>query len=175
MSSKDPSKFRTCKSCGHDNPDNAKKCNGCGGDLFVGIFDKENFHKRWGCPDCGRVNMEANSKCLCGYKVPGCFLTTACVEYAGLPDDCEALTLMRKLRDNYVAKLPDATELISEYYEFSPKIVAAINAMPKVEAARHYEHMLEQVGDISKLVQNENYSEAKNSYFKMYDELRRLL
>jgi hypothetical protein len=50
-----------------------------------------------------------------------CYLTTACCEYKGLPDDCEELTILRKFRDEYVSK-----ELTAEYYRVAPSIVAKI-------------------------------------------------
>ena len=58
----------------------------------------------------------------------GCFLTTACVEFAQLPDDCRELTLLRHLRDTYVAQLPDGGNLLTEYYQTAPRIVAAISS-----------------------------------------------
>jgi transposase-like protein len=63
-------KLKTCKSCGHDNPDNARSCNSCAASLTeTGLFTKTGgHHKRWVCPDCNRINMEENKKCSCGYK-----------------------------------------------------------------------------------------------------------
>lgn len=50
-----------------------------------------------------------------------CFLTTACCEYKGLPDNCEELTILREFRDRAVPK-----ELVKEYYEKGPSIVQKI-------------------------------------------------
>jgi len=57
----------------------------------------------------------------------GCYLTTACVESRGLPDDCHELTAMRALRDKYIRTLPEGESVIAEYYEFAPAIVEKIN------------------------------------------------
>jgi hypothetical protein len=46
-----------------------------------------------------------------------CFLTTACCEHKGLPDDCEELTTLRNFRDTFVPK-----DLIEEYYRIAPNI-----------------------------------------------------
>jgi hypothetical protein len=46
-----------------------------------------------------------------------CFLTTACCEHKGLPDDCEELTILRNFRDTFVPK-----DLIEEYYRIAPNI-----------------------------------------------------
>lgn len=72
-----------------------------------------------------------------------CTVTTACCEYAGLPDDCYALTMMRKMRDEYVRTLEGGEELIREYYETAPLIVERIKAGPNPAAnfdfiLRHY-------------------------------------
>ena len=56
----------------------------------------------------------------------GCFITSACVEAMGLPDDCEELTTLRQFRDNWLAKQPGGQEEIEEYYRIAPRIVKAI-------------------------------------------------
>lgn len=57
----------------------------------------------------------------------GCYLTTACVEAKGLPDDCEELTVLRNFRDNWLKQQPGGKEEIAEYYATAPRIVAEIN------------------------------------------------
>lgn len=57
----------------------------------------------------------------------GCFLTTACVDFAGLSDDCHELTVLRSFRDTYVANLPEGSAMLREYYHTAPRIVVAIN------------------------------------------------
>ena len=61
----------------------------------------------------------------------GCFVTTACVESRGLPNDCPELSCMRKFRDGYVAELPNGRELIEAYYTLAPRIVEAIDLSPE--------------------------------------------
>jgi hypothetical protein len=56
-----------------------------------------------------------------------CFLTTACVGYRGLPDNCEELTVLRGFRDNYMRNLPEGKSLIEKYYQVAPQIVAVID------------------------------------------------
>jgi hypothetical protein len=55
------------------------------------------------------------------WNVGGCFLTTACCEYKGLPDDCEELTVLRKFRDECVPK-----KLVERYYVIAPNICVKI-------------------------------------------------
>jgi len=104
-------------------------------------------------------------------KKSGCFLTTACVEFAGMADDCEILTLMRQLRDEYVTKLPEGEKLISEYYEISPKIVAAIKQLPDSEASAHFDGMMQKLKMIASEVKCGNYYWAKENYYLMYQRL----
>lgn len=59
----------------------------------------------------------------------GCFLTSACTEARGLPDDCEELTLLRSFRDGYMKSLPQGQAEICEYYHIAPTIVARIHTL----------------------------------------------
>jgi len=61
-------------------------------------------------------------------KSKDCFLTTACVEHAGLADDCHELQVLRRFRDDYVAALPDGKTILSEYYLSAPTIVRRIQS-----------------------------------------------
>ena len=58
----------------------------------------------------------------------GCFLTSACVEAKGLPDNCCELTTLRKFRDEYLANLEYGKCEIAHYYQVAPAIVAKIKA-----------------------------------------------
>jgi hypothetical protein len=55
-----------------------------------------------------------------------CFLTTACVERAGLPDDCFELSTLRRFRDEVLSHLPGGTDDIALYYRHAPAIVTSI-------------------------------------------------
>ena len=59
-----------------------------------------------------------------------CFLTTACCEFMGLPDDCDELTTLRWFRDNYLIKKANGKELIALYYKVAPVIVDKIKKHP---------------------------------------------
>ena len=63
----------------------------------------------------------------------GCFLTSACTEARGLPDDCEELTVLRAFRDGYMKSLPQGQADICEYYHVAPAIVEKIHAMPNAK------------------------------------------
>lgn len=57
-----------------------------------------------------------------------CFLTSACVEAMGLPDDCKELSTLRAFRDTYLKNIPDGETYIAEYYRLAPRIVQCIRA-----------------------------------------------
>lgn len=83
----------------------------------------EVFRSEW---ERGRAERDGGSSSNPG----GCYLTTACVEVRGLPDDCHELVTLRRFRDEYVRARPDGELLVAEYYEHAPKLVAAIHARP---------------------------------------------
>ena len=64
----------------------------------------------------------------------GCFLTTACCQYKGLPDDCRELTELRAFRDGWLAETEEGRALTAEYYAMAPGIVERIQASPRREA-----------------------------------------
>jgi hypothetical protein len=100
-----------------------------------------------------------------------CFLTTACVEYAGLPDDCRELTTLRRFRDVYVAQVPGGPELISEYYAIAPGIVRAIKQTQ--ERATILEDLLTEIRAIVSNIDAGAQSAAMSSYRAMFERLQR--
>jgi hypothetical protein len=60
-----------------------------------------------------------------------CFLTTACVEFAGLPSDCRELTVLRDFRDSYVRARLDGDSVLRRYYESAPALVDAVRRSPE--------------------------------------------
>ncbi len=56
----------------------------------------------------------------------GCFLTSACMEAKGLPDDCYELTTLRRFRDEYLAMQACGMCEIHHYYRVAPEIVSKI-------------------------------------------------
>ncbi|MBN1659862.1 MAG: hypothetical protein JXA93_15765 [Anaerolineae bacterium] len=67
-----------------------------------------------------------------------CYLTTACVEARGLPDDCEELTLLRYFRDIYLLKQPHGEALVELYYKYAPGIVEKITHDPHRDVIYEY-------------------------------------
>lgn len=65
----------------------------------------------------------------------GCFITTACMKAlaADFDDNCLELTLLRQVRDEYIANLPEGAKLLAAYREYAPQYVTLINAQPDSE------------------------------------------
>ena len=55
-----------------------------------------------------------------------CFLTTAVTRIRGEADDGPTLATLREFRDGWMATRPDGSDLIRQYYDIAPLIVAAI-------------------------------------------------
>lgn len=99
----------------------------------------------------------------------GCFLTTACCDYKGLPDDCYELETMRKLRDTYIAKQSYGKKLIKGYYAEAPLIVAKINQSENREEI--LEKLYEKIRDIAALVDAGELDEAVIYYMMLLHDL----
>lgn len=74
----------------------------------------------------------------CAYA--DCFLTSACVEWAGLADECFELTALRRFRDQVLVGMPGGSAKIASYYQCAPGIVRSIrdSGNPEREWARLY-------------------------------------
>ncbi len=57
-----------------------------------------------------------------------CFITTACVKYYGLKDDCYELKTLRHFRDTYLSKSDKGKRMVSKYYQIAPAIVKCLEA-----------------------------------------------
>jgi len=66
-------------------------------------------------------SQSANSGSSGSVQANLCYLTTACCEHKGLPDDCDELTTLRAFRDTYVSKA-----MVEQYYRLSDTIVPKI-------------------------------------------------
>lgn len=95
--------------------DNHYACRKSGKDVNEDIYYK--YCRNYDYDDCPIYK---------GQDSTGCFLTSACVEAKGLPDDCHELTVLRSFRENYLRLLPNGPTEIAQYYFIAPQIVSAI-------------------------------------------------
>jgi hypothetical protein len=70
-----------------------------------------------------------------GWVDDGCFITTAVMkaQLEEFSDDCRELTLLRRVRDEYIAHLPNGPEMLAAYREFAPVYVERISKRPDAE------------------------------------------
>ena len=62
------------------------------------------------------------------FGIEDCYITTATMAATGNSDDSSyELTTMRKFRDEFMKATPAGKELIANYYEVAPKVVAKLN------------------------------------------------
>ena len=92
-----------------------------------------------------------------------CFLTSACTEAKGLPDDCDELTTLRRFRDSYLKNRDNGEADIKEYYEKAPIIVSAIKARENSQELfeRIYEEL---VLPCVKMIKGEDHEGAYKTY-----------
>lgn len=102
-----------------------------------------------------------------------CFVTTAVCGSFGKPDDCYELTTFRKFRDGWLTAQPDGKNLIAEYYEIAPRIVANINRL--ANAAQIYKKIGQEylVPCLNFIRSGDNLS-CKNKYVEMVRELKKI-
>lgn len=96
------------------------------------------FYINHWCTYHGKYVNDGDS-CSAHEEKEGCFLTAACVNYLGKPDDCHELTTLRTFRDGYLKKTAEGSALVEQYYEIAPKIVEKIEASGKQK--EYYEYI----------------------------------
>lgn len=100
----------------------------------------------------------------------GCYLTSACVEAKGLPDDCKELMTLRNFRDNWLKNQPGGLAEVAEYYATAPGIVERINALPN--AGEIWQELYETlVMPCVRFIQNGAYGDAHKLYRETAQQL----
>jgi hypothetical protein len=67
---------------------------------------------------------------------PGCFISSACCEALGLPDDCFELRALRRYRDEVLLKTPDGPANVALYYTLAPALLDALDEENRAEILR---------------------------------------
>lgn len=100
----------------------------------------------------------------------GCYITTATCSTLGKPDNCLELTTIRRFRDKWLAKQKDGNQIISNYYQIAPSIVAAIDEQKNNEQIYKsiWDNYLNRIFNLILAGKNKN---AKTIYLKMVNEL----
>lgn len=103
----------------------------------------------------------------------GCFLTSACVSYMGLQDDCRELTELRAFRDNVMCSTQEGRLLIEEYYQIAPLIVDAINNSAEKDAI--YEDIYNIIQQCLSLIESKQYDQTMELYKAMVNKYRSMI
>lgn len=104
----------------------------------------------------------------------GCFVTSVCCHILGLEDDCYVLSELRKLRDEYVMRLPEGDSIDIEYRSIGPVVAESIRAHPRRNhLSRHiYQTYLLPTAKLSALGESER---ALDLYMAMIRKLEKEL
>lgn len=102
----------------------------------------------------------------------GCYITTACVEQQGLPDDCMELQTLRKYRDILIQDDDDFRSKVLEYYRKAPLIIQEIE---KTESSTEiYDSLYHDMIQPCVSYLNEGKMDAaKSIYLNSYENLAR--
>ena len=76
-------------------------------------------------------------------KVEKLYIASACFDFMGKSDNCEELTLLIKLRDEYLARYSEGRKLIDLYYYLAPQILDEINASK--DKNKYYEFVYKEI------------------------------
>lgn len=137
------------------------KCGSCRNYEYEGKDTKGycSYYRSYYYPDDSCSHWDQSNTCE---SSTGCFLTTACCEYKGLPDDCEELTVMRAFRDNYLSKTPVGRRCIQIYYEEAPRIVNQIEKSPFRD--KILEEIYQEVCELKKMIEKGKNEDVLSRY-----------
>jgi len=152
----------------------SKKCEKCNGTGQVYSYHQEgkvvrdtrcrSFTYRESGKDVYRDCSVCKGKGTIGF----CFITTATCILFNKEDDCYELEILRKFRDDYLAK--NYPKSITEYYEVSPKIVELINISNKKQEI--YTDIWKEINDCIFYIENQEYELVFETYGKMFLRLK---
>lgn len=130
----------------------------------VGSAVYEEYCGTWDYDQCPFFKNEGSSS-------GGCYLTSACVEYKGLPDDCRELMTLRYFRDEWLRKQPSGEEEIREYYEIAPKIVRSIKESEDADMVwdKLYQEL---VLPCVHMIDEKEYGPAHDLYLSVTEDLK---
>ena len=101
-----------------------------------------------------------------------CFITTACVTEKGLADNCDELTTLRGLRENYMRQTQQGKILLTEYQTLGPAVVAAISHCENRKEIYDYLYQ-NMITPAVAMIKNGKYQNAVDWYQGFSEELKR--
>lgn len=102
----------------------------------------------------------------------GCFITTACVTFKGLADNCYELQTLRHFRDNYMLAIANGNAELNHYYKISPYIIKKINN--RKDASLIWEKVHREIQKSVRLIEKGEEKDAYKIYKKIVKDLLKL-
>jgi hypothetical protein len=136
------------------------RCGNCKKEVYIEDYE------RTSCPNCGHVITGPKYKQSSGL----CYITTACVEAAGLHGNCLELQSMRYLRDAFLYRTDYGQKIIEDYYATAPYIVEKIKK--DENSAEILSELFLEVKNIASLVNDGKLPLATERYISMVNELK---
>jgi tetratricopeptide (TPR) repeat protein len=103
-----------------------------------------------------------------------CFITTAVCQSFSKPDDCYELTAFRNFRDNWLMYQNGGKQLVEEYYQIAPAIVAAINKNPQKDSL-YFSIWQEHLLPCLQFIEEGKLDKCKEKYAAMVTGLKKLV
>ena len=149
--------------------------NKCGECMYLdfGKSNQSGFFTYYWCKGFGEWRREGAGACGAFTERGGCYLTSACVGYMGLADDCEELTLLREFRDGYLKSSDGGEKLIKEYYEIAPYLVEKINKNERKNEI--YEYIYRQICICVDLIKNSDLEKVTKIYTDMTQNVKNMV
>ncbi len=111
------------------------------------------------CGPDGRIQKKVSPR---EARDNNCFITTACVNYYGLSDNCYQLKTLRKFRDSYLSESVDKQALVEQYYAIAPRLVELLEKDKNRE--KLFEQIFEKINAACFAIKEKKFEEAKNIY-----------
>jgi hypothetical protein len=100
----------------------------------------------------------------------GCYLSEACCAFAGLPDNCYELTVLRQFRDRHLLASAEGRAIVCEYYDMAPRMVEDVRRSP--HASAHWQFVFERVVHTVELIDGGRADAAVAAYIEMVKSLK---
>lgn len=91
-----------------------------------------------------------------------CFITTACVKYFKLKDDCYELQTLRKFRDEYLLKSSKDKVLVNQYYTIAPQIVHLLEKDKQKQML--FQEIFKRISEACRAIEGKDFQSAKTIY-----------
>ena len=148
----------------------------CGQCVYFDTNQKELLGNRYYCTKTCKYKEVNEQSCYNfivkpdgGYKPAGCFITTMICEMLGYDDDCDLLTKIRLIRENYLKKTDEGRLLLQEYDIIGPVLSNKLSSESLL-----YSLLLTQkyLLPCYELINDNKFKEATNVYINMVTELK---